>query len=293
MQTAELVTLQTKDRLLLNGFWFGPVQPKRVIILTHGLTSNAFANHQLVVPLVDGETAVLTYSNRGSEKVARFKRIDKRKKKGYSSRIIGEAHEVFTDCVYDIQAAVDFAQSRCSTEIILVGHSTGSQKTVYYLSTQKNNPSILGAVLLSPLSDYAGLKKMDPEGKHIRAEKIAEEYVAKGDNHIILPNEVWPFFHDAQRFLSLYTPDSEEELFPYAQPGKKPDALQKIKIPLLIILGSADESRDRPIRTIAQWFRKKLVRKTAHVEIISGAPHGFFKYESKVVRLIGNWMQTL
>ncbi len=293
MISTNLVQFGTPKGLLLNGFWFGPVRPKTVYILIHGLTSNAFANHPLVLPLVDTQTSVLTFSNRGSEKITRFKKRDLRKKKGYGSITIGEAHEVFTDCVDDIAGAVAFAKKQGSERIILIGHSTGCQKSIYYLSKRNIQKNIQGVVLLAPMSDYAGAKKSMGTPMLQKAVEYAHNLIACGKPHELIPLTIWPLMHDAQRFISLYTPESSEEIFCYADPHKRPSTLQKVTIPQLILLAGNDEFRDRPVVHIAKWFEKRLRRKNRTIHVIKNAPHNFFKYEKKVVEAVLSWTTTL
>lgn len=293
MNTTSLVQIETTDRLLLNGFWFGPSHANTVFILIHGLTSNAYANHGLVLPLVDKNTAVLTFSNRGSEKITRFKKRDRRKKKGYSSVTIGEAHEVFTDCVHDIAGAVNFAKKQGAKHIILIGHSTGCQKSIYYLAMRNKQKNVDGVVLLAPMSDYAGAQKHMDSLMVETATKYAQNLIAQDKPHELIPLEIWPLMHDAQRFISLYTSDSSEEIFCYSNPMKKPSTLQKVKIPQLILLADKDEFRDRPMKHIAKWFSSKLLRKNAEVHIINYAPHNFFNHEKEVAEAIRSWRRSL
>lgn len=293
MNSAHIVQFETPQGLLLNGFWFGPPKPHIAYILIHGLSSNAFANHPLVTPLVDSRTAVFTFSNRGSEKITRFKKRDLRKKKGYSSVTIGEAHEVFTDCVDDIQGAVTYAQKQGAHQIILVGHSTGCQKAIHYLAQRSKQKYVAGVILLAPMSDYAGALKHIEKIQLNRATQYAEKLISQGKEHDLIPLDMWPFMHDAQRFLSLYTPESSEEIFCYVDPLKKPVTLQKVKVPCLIILAGKDEFRDRPIAQIAKWFQQKLRRKTVSIHIINQAPHNFFGFDQKVVSVIKNWSSPI
>lgn len=293
MNTAELIQIVTPKKYILNGFWFGPANPKTAYILIHGLTSNAFANHPLVTPLVDVQTAVLTFSNRGSEKISRFKRVDHRKKKGYTSVMIGEAHEVFADCVDDLQGVVSYVKARGVQKVLLVGHSTGCQKSIYYLSKKNKQQNIDGVILLAPMSDYAGAKKQIEKSVLDEATRYAQNLVSQGKPHALLPLPVWPLMHDAQRFLSLYTPESEEEIFCYADPNKKPSTLQKVRIPQLIVLAGRDEYRDRPIDKIAKWFYEWLRRKNVSIQIIERAPHNFYKHEQEVTSAISRWISHL
>ena len=292
MENCAVIQIITPRKLILNGLWFGPKNPKRVLIFIHGLTSNAFSGHDLVVPLVDESTAVITFSNRGNGKIVRVKRIDKRKKKGHVSLMIGEAHEVFIDCVDDIQGVINHVHSLGTRDIILIGSSTGCQKSAYYLSRKGKQNLIKGVVFLSPLSDYAGALHMDKNGLLARATTIATQYCNEKIQHDLLPLSVWSQMHDAQRFLSLYTPDSEEEIFSYCQKNKIPQAYHSITIPQLVILGEKDETRDRNIKKIAEWFKKNTRSRKSTIEIINGASHSFFQHENEVAENIKSFIKN-
>lgn len=287
----KVLTVTTPNRILLSGLWFGGEKPQRALVFIHGLSSNVFAHLELLTSLASEETAVIYFNNRGSGKVNGVKKIDKRKKKGYSRIMAGEAHEVFTDCVDDLQGVVNLVKSKGVKEVYLVGHSTGSQKSVYFLSQKGKQKLVKGVILLSPMSDYAGALKTDGPEALAKAEKVAREDVEEGREHELLPKEVWPFLHDAQRFLSLYTPDSKEEIFSYCQPKRTPTALRKIKVPMLVVLAGEDEFRDRPIKKIADWFSKNSKARDSKIVVINKAPHNFKDHEKEVVKLVGNWME--
>ncbi|PIV70989.1 hypothetical protein COW57_02095 [Candidatus Roizmanbacteria bacterium CG17_big_fil_post_rev_8_21_14_2_50_39_7] len=290
--TCKIISIITPDKLVLPGLWFGPDKPQRVIIFIHGLSSNAFSGHDLVLPLVDASTTVITFNNRGNGKIVRMKKVDKRKKRGYSSRILGETHEVFTECVEDVQGAVDYVEAQGESEIYLVGHSTGSHKSVYYVSRKNNQKRIKGVVLLSPLSDYADALHQDKNKTLPRVVTYAKDLVQQGKAHELLPLTIWPMMHDAQRFLSLYTPNSEEEIFCYCQANKIPTTFRKIIIPQLVVLGEKDEFRNRPIKKIEHWFEKNIRSKVNRIVIIPNATHSFFNHEDEVVHHIKAFIQN-
>ena len=216
-------------------------------------------------------------------------KIDKKSKKGYRRELGGETHEKFTDCADDIQGAVNLLRKSGAKKIYLVGHSTGSQKIAYYLAQGENQRKIAGAAL-SPMSDYASIKNDVPRAKLARARKFAEMLVKKKKPHELLPLNIWPDLLDAQRFLSLYTPDSKEEIFSYAQPKKKPRTLQKIRIPLLVVLAGKDEFRDREMEEIADWFESNIMSENASIVTIPNAMHGFKKKENIIANLIGKFI---
>ena len=76
-----LIDIITPKKFKLNGLWFGPEKPKRAILFVHGLSSSAF-QAALAGSFVDKETAVITFSNRGHNKIAKIYRLDNTKK-GY------------------------------------------------------------------------------------------------------------------------------------------------------------------------------------------------------------------
>lgn len=287
----EVIRITTPQKYFLDGLWFGGDQPQRGLVFVHGLTDNAFSNHELVVPLANQDTAVVTFSNRGHGKISETKKEDIRKKRGYRPELIGEAHEVFTDCVDDLQGAVDYIKSRGVEDIFLVGHSTGCQKSIYYLSRRGKQDLIKGVILLCPVSDYAASPTWaDPENLR-KATRTARRLVKKGQPHTLLPTNIWPALHDAQRFLSLYTPDSEEEIFTYAQPGKPPTTLRKITIPTLAIYAGEDEYHSRPTKEITQWFRENSRAEDLVVTSIDGALHNFTGHTDEIIRLLRPWLQ--
>ncbi len=290
-QPVRVIDILTPKKFILNGLWFGAESPSKIIIFVHGLGGNAFSSHKLITPLANSQTAVITFSNRGHDQISSIKKIDNRKKKGYSRITAGASMEIFTDCVDDIQGTVNYALSVNPKALIyLIGHSTGCQKAVYYLSRSGKQKFIKAVILLSPMSDYAAILKSDKDGKLGTAVKFAGESVRKNQSFELLPSSFWPEIVSAQRFLSLATPESKEEIFCYFQPDKLPLTYRKIKIPVLVILAGNDEYRDRTIKEIAAWFEKNSKSKKLSTNIIPSAPHNFYKYETQVLDLIKNFI---
>ena len=213
-QPVRVINIVTPKKFVLNGLWFGPESPLKIIIFIHGLGGNAFSSHKLITPLADSKTAVVTFSNRGHDQISSIKKVDDRKKKGYSRISAGASLEIFTDCVDDIQGAVNYVLSvNPMASIYLAGHSTGCQKSAYYLSRPGKQKFIKGVVLLAPMSDYASLLKSDKNGNLKLAVNFAKNLVKKNQQQDLLSPEIWPDMVSAQRFLSLATPESREEIF--------------------------------------------------------------------------------
>ncbi len=282
----------TPKQYLLDSLWFGGDRPETAIIFVHGLGSNAFAHHDYLVPLASNHTAVLYFSNRGHDGISGLKRIRRSAKRGYVYEQAGVAHEVFTDCVDDIQGAVNLACHRGAKRIHLVGHSTGCQKIAWYLGQRRVHSRITGAVLLCPISDYAAARHEDNRQRK-KAEIAARSLVRRNKPHELLPSDRWRGPIDAQRFLSLYTPESKEEIFTYAQPGKIPRTLRNLKLPLLVIFAGDDEYRDRDTQEIAAWFHNNVRSNRAEIEIVPGARHSFNGQEAKVAASVRRWITKI
>lgn len=284
MTPAYVVQITTPKKVVLDGLWLGPKKPHRVIIWLHGLGSTMFRKLEIAKLLVDDRTAILSFNNRGHDKVAVSRTTTGRSFKS------GSVHEVFTECVDDIEGAIRFARTRGVEEIYLIGHSTGCQKVVYWAG--KRGKAVRGIVLLSPISDFSAESMSQGAAKVRRAAKVAKEYVRTGRSQELLPERVWgwPWIADAQRFLSLYTGSGPEETFTYWDPARKPGALGSIKIPTLVMFGDKEEYAERPVKDIAMWFERNLKNKHK-VVIVPKVGHGFKGAEKRVAREIAKFMK--
>jgi pimeloyl-ACP methyl ester carboxylesterase len=288
MKQCAVVTFVTPGQYQLNGLWFGPEKARRGFIVTHGLSSSVFSQHDTLTPLVDDTTMVLFFNNRGHDKIGGVRKLLPETKKGYETQAIGATHEVFAECVDDIQGAVNFLKAAGVEDIYLVGHSTGCQKSIYYLSQKGND--VKGVVLLCPMSDYAYYVVAEEPAAARKAVDHARRLVNADKPHELLPFDVSEDLLDAQRYLSLYTPDSIEEIFTYSQPGKVPETLQKVSVPILAVLAEHDEYADRPAADIGKWFENQSQTDT-QIGIVKDAMHNLADHGDDVVTLIENWVE--
>ncbi|MDO8576358.1 MAG: alpha/beta fold hydrolase [bacterium] len=283
------VEIVTPKKVVLNGLWFGSKKPKKVIIFIHGLTASAFSMKRVVDALVDSQTAVVTFNNRGFEKITEIKRIKGKEKVWVQA---GATHEVFTECADDIQGAINFVKKAGVKKIYLAGHSTGCQKAVYYASRNpfRTRRVLNGLILFGPLSDYAIAVEYDKGGKLAKSVAYARALVRAGRPHELMPEKLGMWFPcDAQRFLSLYSGNSAEEIFTYWDSSKNPRTLKSVRVPVLVMLAEKEEFSDMPAKEIAAWFEEHLY--TGEVVIVPKVGHGFKGGEVRVVSAIRNWSQ--
>jgi pimeloyl-ACP methyl ester carboxylesterase len=273
MQTVQLAEIHTPKKFILNGIWYGPKRAQCVFIYVHGLGGNMLNSvaRSLAPELTDQNCAYLSFNNRGYGTVSKAYKNKPKTKKGYESVLAGAAHEVFEECVDDIEGAVQYARAHGAKQVFLIGHSTGCQKSIYW--AHKKGKGVDGIVLLAPVSDYPAMKKIAGAPALKRAGSAAQKLVAKKKKHALLPLSIWPELVDAQRFLSLYSGKGNEEIFTYWAPEQKPKTLRSIEIPILAIVAENDEYNDRPAGEIAAWLLEHLY--TGEVMVVPKALHSF------------------
>ncbi len=285
----KIITITTPKHYQLRGLLFGSERAETIFVYLHGYSGNIFSQSDFLESLVDSRTAVLTFSNRGHGIINNVAKVNPRRPLEKERIIAGAAHEVFTDCVDDIAGAVSLAKSYGAKNVYLLGHSTGCQKSAYYLA-KKNDSAVKGAILLAPMSDYADTVKFTDKKVYSKALACARKMVKAGQSQDLLPSDVWQMPCDAQRWLSLYTPDSVEEIFSYAS-ERKPVTLLKNKKPTLYVLAENDQYTDRPIAEIADWFKDNLKGRPAEVQILAGAPHNFYGSFEPLKKMMQKWLK--
>lgn len=287
MRPAHVIEIVTPKKFILNGLWFGPAKPKRAIIFVHGLTSSAFSGSAMRGGLLDIKgTAVITFNNRGFESVTSVK-----EKKGKETvyHTMGGTHEVFTECVDDIQGAINLVTKAGVKEIFLAGHSTGCQKSIYWAS-KTGGKGVQGIILFAPISDYSSETKADSRGRLKESTALARKLVKEGKAHELLPRTASPIMLlDAQRFLSLYTQESDEEIFCYAH-DKEPKAYQSVRLPILTVFASSDEYADVPTSNMAEWFSVQSRSKRFAYAIIPKVKHSFRGGEAGITKAVKKWI---
>jgi len=277
------IEIVTPKKVRLKGLWLGPKKAKRVIVWVHGIGSSMFSKLDISEKLTGSKTAVLVFNNRGHDTVSRIAYANETRIG--ATELGGGASEVFTDCVDDIQGAINFAKKNGGKEIYLAGHSTGCQKSIYWASRTRGR-GVKGIILLAPISDLSADMYLQGKRKVERAIKAARIMVKQGRKHEFLAPKLWPELVDAQRFLSLHTIDSAEEIFSYSQPKKNPRSFKSVQLPTLAIFAENDEFADRPAEKLASWFESHSQSKRFKTAIIPGVYHGFKGAERKVAKAI-------
>ena len=288
-----LERIATKDGITLDGAVADAKGKKRVgVLFMHGLTSTFSRTRALWQGLAEmGKNhgiGVAAFNTRGHDIVVGYRR----KRPGEKRRrhvMLGAAFENFKDCIYDIRTGVRFLKKRGYRTIILVGHSTGSQKSLYYLS-QTRDRNVKGLVLAGPVSDISVRRRELGHGftKNIAA---AKRFMKRSGGRTLLPPSITKEFLSAQRYVSLFSPGSPEDVFPYYNPKAEWTALRRIKTPTLVIFGGKDEYLDRSAKeTVKTFLAHAPARSRLVTAVIKSAGHNFRGKEKDFANAIMRWI---
>lgn len=267
-------------------------QDGKALLWIHGLTGTFYSNVKsmnfFAQEAAKSGIAFAAFHTRGHDYVASTHRIDPTKPSGYVYEAIGAGVEHFLDCIKDIDAALTFLAGKGLTKIILVGHSTGANKSCYYAGTVAD-PRVIGVVLSGPMSDRYSATDEETSKKHraIMEQKIKE---GKGDE-LLMGFDFFPL--TPKRWMSLLSEGSPEDVFNYRDTEGALATFEKIKIPLLVMFGGSDEHADRPVSEIQKAFDAHA--RSGHYKsvVVPGADHGFTGKEDVFVREVTAWAASI
>ncbi len=230
----KIIDVLTKRGLILKSIMYDVENADTVVILMTGIFSNIFNNKLLQttgevlsqngVAYICGQTmnafGLLHYSNIITKK---------QELKGVAIDDLSLSYE-------DIDAYVNFAKAEGFKNIILAGHSLGSNKIINYLSIN-HDPYIKYFIISGPV-DFA--KFIDADGRKDYYLKSAEKFVKEGRGDDILPflfNDFSPM--TANTLLQWYSNTSFKNC-PILTGDGETDSLGKISVNGVFIIGEKD-----------------------------------------------------
>ena len=276
----ELVYAQTEDGLLLEGAVIRPVDVAARplgIVMIHGLTGRFYGPMivRLGRLLAAGGYTFVTGNNRGHDFGTTIWTL------GNKMRFAGGAWERFEESPRDVGAWVDFAAGLGLAGVVLIGHSLGSLKAVYY-QAQRQDPRVRGLVLASP-PVRAGRAKPDLLA-------LAEQMVAEGRGRDLLPWGIVPVGGGTLSALTyLNRARGDMDLFGAECPNP---AVAQVRCPMFAFYGT-DE------RWVGSGADLELIRRNAtgsprvDTRLFAGANHRYTDHEPEVAAAILAWLDGL
>lgn len=282
-----IVNVTTRDGLLLHGLLTEPVNPAPTIdIHIHGAGGNFYSNSYfegLTNRLAELGMAYLSTNNRGAG-------INELEKGSISH---GVSLEKFADCVLDIDAWIEFALEKGYENVVLEGHSYGTEKIVYYMNEGRHKHRVKGVILLG-FSDNVGaqMKYEQSIGKHYLQE--AQELASKGEHQRLL-SDLFALCGElpisVQTYLHCFTNHSANALALPLRQGGNLTSFQNIRVPILGIIGDQDEREFTvlPVKDAVELLKTENSR--AEMYQVEQSNHVFSGREPEVIALIADFMQ--
>ncbi len=154
-----------------------------------------------------------------------------------TGKTIGSAFENFDDCIYDINAWIDYAIQNGAENINIICHSHGCNKIIYYLSQDKSRYSYINKVIfLSPLDL---ITRMNKRREVINLIETATKTI-KENKYPELINCGF-FYKSSSSFLDMMT-NKNVDNFPFMSEDNKPFSMfNSIEKDKFIIYGESEK----------------------------------------------------
>lgn len=279
----EFIWTTTKDDIDLYGL-LTPKKHTRIVINIHGTASN-FYEMDFVPYFTEALDKIgwsfLSCNNRGAYVLECYQKS-------------GSAVEQFEDCLVDIDAWIAFALSQGFKEIVLSGHSLGTEKVVYYMEKGAYKHKIKGVILLAPADSY-GTEEMFQKENKLDLMKEALELKKQGRQEIFLTS-TWKSHagvlqKSAGSFINFFGKDSELSTALPLRNGKKLAFYSRIQVPILVVIGDQHEYTVIPIENALDLMKKE--NKLTQIVQIKNCSHDFEGHERELAKKVSTFLKEI
>ena len=197
----------------------------------------------------------------------------------------GCMYEIFEDSIYDIDLAIETAKIKGYKRFILLGHSYGCNKVIYYY--YKKRPNILGIILASA-PDMIGshLSAQSNEYKELLQE--AKQNIDNGEPTKLLHKMIEDYMYmSSQTYYNWYHDGSMLNNLPVIANPKHWDQFETIDVPILTFSGAKEEDYYLHLDLLKA---KALSCSNFKYKIIEGTGHTYRNKELEIGNLIYDWI---
>ena len=196
----------------------------------------------------------------------------------------GCMYEMFEDCIYDIDLAIQTAKEKGYKRIILLGHSLGCNKVIYYY--YKKQPNILGIILASAPDMIGSHLLIEPDYEELLKE--AKENIDKNQPTKLLHKMIEDYMYmSSQTYYNWFHNNSNLNNLPIISNPKNWEQLETIDVPILTFSGSKDEDYYLHLDLLKE---KATNCKNFEYQIIENTGHTYQEKELETGTLILNWI---
>ncbi len=277
-----IVQVQTKDQVWLHGLFVEASNSDTVFLHIHGTASNFYEMEYIETMAREFSAAgisVLSTNNHGSGVYDAYQST-------------GAAVELFEQCLIDIDAWIEFAKAKGYSNIILAGHSLGSQKAVYYIQKGTYREMVRGLVLLGPADatrcDYTDTSNMLSPAQQQRVLAMldqAKKMVAAGKGEEFLPRTAYMELMPKSAKAAVNILDLEGEaarVLPFQTGELK--MYRSIVVPVFVAIADQREWTGIDSQAALLLMKKENLRTETHY--LNDCDHDFTGKENELVELL-------
>ena len=288
----EFTRFKASDGVELQG-WLSGDNSEVAVIHIHGMSGNGYENYFLDnfrEMYNKNGISFFTIDTRGRGIISSFWRENEVDSWGEGTKLGGSCFEIFSESADDIQGAIDYLKTQGKSKFILQGHSLGGSKVVNYLVT-KNNPEIIGTVLLAP-TDMVGWANTDPS--HQDNLKKSEELISRDEGEELVSPQCWldktPL--SAQAYPTLCKAGTAVDIYRERSGGA---LLGKIQVPTLVVYGDNDIGIQKIDGNIEKWIERvnNIKNQNTKISVINGAAHSFKGYEAELSKNVESFVKEI
>ncbi len=287
----KIISVQTKRGLVLRSVMYEAEYANdwayTVMILMTGICSNIFNNLLLqatgellskngisyIVGQAMDSFSVLHYSNTVTKK----------------QELKGVALDDFDVINEDIEAYIDFAKSLGYKNIILGGHSLGSNRIIHYLSNNPD-PAVKQFVISGPVDFSDMLNTMTAKEQF----ELAQKFVNEGRGEDILPFLFGGFSPmSADTMVNSWLNNKIYKNCPFLSSDGETDSLSKIKTEGLILIGEKDSCAGPNPFEFANKINDCMQSKSNNkIVILDGAGHIFYNKHDEYAKTVLEFIES-
>lgn len=280
----EFVETITKQNIKLFGCLFKKNDNKKCIMYIPGMAGNIFES---IFPRKIGEASInrgydfLFAHNQGSFQVMPFSHLEDNGQ--FKSVLKGAAFERFEDSFFDIDAWINYIDYLGYEEIIILSHSLGCNKVIYYFSKNINYTKKVSKIILLAPQDNINFSKLPI---HVGLLEEALDNINNGAPLKILSKKFLGFCLMSSETYYQEITNKMINNIPYKTKNGDFSFLKSIKKPIYVIIGSIDIGEN------GEEYMKLVVDncQNAKYDIIIDANHNFKNAEPKLIELIFKYL---
>lgn len=205
--------------------------------------------------------------------------------KDESFKRYGCMYEIFEECIYDIDLAINTAKRKGYKRIVLLGHSLGCNKVIYYYF--KKHPDILGIILASAPDMIGSHTAIQTDYEELLEE--AKENIENGESSKLLHKIVEDYMYMSSRtYYNWFCKNSNLDNLPVLENPKHWIQFETIDVPILTFSGSREEEYYLHLDLLKE---KALSCPAFEYKVIDDTGHTYRDKEKEIASLISGWIE--